>query len=140
MLCSAPQCLLGAVRSSVFTSGGLLLIGVLLLGAGGSLLWGRALTRGSIEGVEVDRAPTPRAVASGVLAAPPVLFLLLGSVVLPFKAVLMNLLSIARSSGALVRIFQDGHFSRLLRLRPGPHRAGAARPSLVRRLRAVDGL
>jgi RND superfamily putative drug exporter len=49
-----------------------------------------------------------------------VLFLLLGSVLLPLKAVIMNLLSITASYGALVWIFQDGHFSELLRFTPGP--------------------
>ena len=38
-----------------------------------------------------------------------VVFLLLGSVVLPLKAVAMNFLSIAGSFGALVWVFQDGH-------------------------------
>ena len=49
-----------------------------------------------------------------------VLFLLLGSVLLPLKAVVMNLLSISASYGALVWIFQDGHLSELLRFTPGP--------------------
>ena len=43
-----------------------------------------------------------------------VLFLLLGSVFLPIKAVLMNCLSISASYGALVWIFQDGNLSGLL--------------------------
>ena len=38
-----------------------------------------------------------------------ILFCLLGSVLLPIKAVLMNALSVAGSFGALVWIFQDGH-------------------------------
>ena len=38
-----------------------------------------------------------------------VVFLLLGSVILPIKAVVMNFVSIAGSFGALVWIFQDGH-------------------------------
>jgi hypothetical protein len=48
------------------------------------------------------------------------LFFLLGSVLLPLKAVVMNLLSITGSFGALVWIFQDGHFSRLLGFAPAP--------------------
>jgi RND superfamily putative drug exporter len=47
-----------------------------------------------------------------------VLFLLTGSVVLPLKAVIMNLLSISASFGALVWIFQDGHLSGLLGFTP----------------------
>ncbi len=49
-----------------------------------------------------------------------VLLLLLGSVALPIKAVLMNLLSITGSFGALVWIFQQGHFQRVLKFTPGP--------------------
>ncbi|MGH3326771.1 MAG: MMPL family transporter [Streptomycetales bacterium] len=42
------------------------------------------------------------------------LFLAFGSVVLPLKAVVMNLLSLTASFGAIVWIFQDGHLSSLL--------------------------
>ena len=42
------------------------------------------------------------------------LFLAFGSVVLPLKAVLMNVLSLSASFGALVWIFQDGHLAGLL--------------------------
>jgi RND superfamily putative drug exporter len=37
------------------------------------------------------------------------LFLLLGSVILPLKAIVMNFLSVAGSFGALVWVFQEGH-------------------------------
>jgi RND superfamily putative drug exporter len=47
-----------------------------------------------------------------------VLFLLLGSVLLPLKAVAMNLLSISASYGALVWIFQDGNLSGFLNFTP----------------------
>ena len=57
---------------------------------------------------------TPAAVAFVVLATYIVLFLLLGSVLLPLKAILMNFLSISASFGALVWIFQDGHLSQQL--------------------------
>jgi RND superfamily putative drug exporter len=46
------------------------------------------------------------------------LFLMLGSVLLPLKAVLTNLLSMAATFGALVWIFQDGHFANLLDFTP----------------------
>jgi RND superfamily putative drug exporter len=49
-----------------------------------------------------------------------VLLLLLGSVLLPLKAVVMNLLSLCASFGALVWIFQEGHLAGLLRFAPGP--------------------
>lgn len=60
----------------------------------------------------VDR--TPIAVAWIMLATYVVLFLLLGSVVLPLKAVIMNLLSIATSFGAMVWIFQQGNLAQYL--------------------------
>lgn len=53
-----------------------------------------------------------------------VLFAMLRSVLLPLKAVLMNLLSICASFGALVWIFEDGHLVRLLHFEPGPLDAG----------------
>ena len=46
------------------------------------------------------------------------LFLAFGSVVLPLKAVLMNLVSIGASFGAVVWIFQDGHLADWLRFTP----------------------
>ena len=49
-----------------------------------------------------------------------VLFLLTGSVVLPLKAVIMNILSIGASFGALVWIFQQGHLSSLLNFTAAP--------------------
>jgi RND superfamily putative drug exporter len=52
---------------------------------------------------------TPRAVSFVVLVTVVVLFLLFGSVLLPLKAVAMNVVSIAGSFGALVWVFQDGH-------------------------------
>ena len=47
-----------------------------------------------------------------------VLMLLFRSLVLPLKAILMNALSILASYGALVFIFQEGHFSNLLNFTP----------------------
>ncbi len=62
---------------------------------------------------------TPRAVGFVVSATLLVLFLLLGSVLLPIKAVLMNFLSIGGSFGALVFIFQEGHGG-FLNIQPHP--------------------
>ncbi|MDQ2914568.1 MAG: MMPL family transporter [Chloroflexota bacterium] len=62
---------------------------------------------------------TPAALAYIVAATMLVLFLLLGSVILPLKAVVMNLLSISASFGAIVWIFQDGHFAAQLGFTPG---------------------
>ncbi|MSQ15565.1 MAG: MMPL family transporter [Dehalococcoidia bacterium] len=49
------------------------------------------------------------------------LLVLFGSVVIPLKAVIMDTLSILASYGALVLIFQDGHFSGLLHFNPAGH-------------------
>jgi RND superfamily putative drug exporter len=43
-----------------------------------------------------------------------ILFLMTGSVILPIKALLMNLLTISAAFGALVLVFQDGHLEGLL--------------------------
>jgi uncharacterized membrane protein YdfJ with MMPL/SSD domain len=56
----------------------------------------------------------PWVVGAVVSAMLVILFLLFGSVVLPIKAVLMTLLSISASFGALVWIFQDGNLSSVL--------------------------
>ena len=61
-----------------------------------------------------------------VLATYFVLLILLRSVVLPLKAILMNALSILASYGALVYVFQEGHFSEILNFKP----LGLIEPSL----------
>ncbi|HEV2249302.1 MAG TPA: MMPL family transporter, partial [Candidatus Limnocylindria bacterium] len=71
-----------------------------------------------VDAISFILGKTPAAVTFVVLATYIVLFLLLGSVVLPLKAVLMNFLSISASFGALVWIFQDGHLSSLLSFTP----------------------
>ncbi|MGE0140512.1 MAG: MMPL family transporter [Ilumatobacteraceae bacterium] len=48
------------------------------------------------------------------LATLVLLFLMTGSLIVPIKAVIMNILSLAASFGALAWIFQDGHLSGLL--------------------------
>jgi RND superfamily putative drug exporter len=67
-------------------------------------------------GYLVDR--TPIAVAFVTLTTMLALFLLLGSVVLPLKAVAMNALSVAASFGALVWIIQQGHLANILNFTP----------------------
>ena len=47
-----------------------------------------------------------------------ILLLLLHSVVLPLKAIFMNILSLCTSYGVLVYIFQEGHFHTLLQFNP----------------------
>jgi trehalose monomycolate/heme transporter len=46
------------------------------------------------------------------------LFLAFGSVVLPVKAIVMNVFSLSATFGAIVWIFQEGHLSGLLRFTP----------------------
>ena len=60
----------------------------------------------------------PAALALVVLATFALLFLLTGSVVIPIKALVMNLLSLGASLGALVWVFQEGHLAWLLRFDP----------------------
>jgi len=62
----------------------------------------------------------PLAVGYVMIVTYLVLFLLTGSVVLPLKAVIMNVLSIGASFGALVWIFQLGHLSGLLNFTAAP--------------------
>ena len=65
---------------------------------------------------QAERAPY--AVGLTLLASGFILFLLFGSVVLPLKAVIMTLLSITASFGAMVWIFQEGNLSGLLNFEP----------------------
>jgi len=63
-----------------------------------------------------DSVPVAVLIVVGVTAV--VLFLTFGSVLLPVKAVLMSLISISASFGALVWIFQQGHLSGQLGFEP----------------------
>ena len=75
------------------------------------------------------------------LATLVLLFLMTGSVVIPVKALLINVVSLGASLGVLVWVFQQGHLEGLLRFDSvGAHRVDdpAAGPRL--RVRALDGL
>jgi RND superfamily putative drug exporter len=72
-----------------------------------------------LDTVDFIASHTPAALAYIVAATMLVLFFLLGSVILPLKAVVMNLLSISASFGAIVWIFQDGHLAAQLGFTPG---------------------
>jgi RND superfamily putative drug exporter len=63
-----------------------------------------------------ERAPW--AVGLTLFASGLILFLLFGSVIIPAKAIIMTLLSISASFGALVWIFQEGNLSNLLGFEP----------------------
>ncbi|MBF8290856.1 MAG: hypothetical protein HW391_1824 [Chloroflexi bacterium] len=60
----------------------------------------------------------PWAVGTTLLASAIVLFLLFGSLAIPLKAVLMTLLSLSASFGALVWIFQEGNLHEFLNFDP----------------------
>jgi putative drug exporter of the RND superfamily len=60
----------------------------------------------------------PWAVAVVVAATFVLLFLMTGSVLVPVKAIVMNVLSLGATFGALVWIFQDGHLAGLLGFDP----------------------
>ncbi len=56
----------------------------------------------------------PRAILFILIATYILLLIMFRSVVLPLKAVLMNVLSVSAAYGVLVFVFQQGHFSNLL--------------------------
>ena len=85
---------------------------------GGLLVTGETAFDLDFIGLTLQRAPLAAGLVVVVTAV--VLFLLLDSVVLPVKAIVMNLLSITASYGALVWIFQDGHLAGWLGFTPGP--------------------
>ena len=60
----------------------------------------------------------PWAVGTTLLASAIILFLLFGSLAIPIKAVVMTLLSLTASFGALVWIFQEGNLHELLNFEP----------------------
>jgi len=67
-------------------------------------------TRDSAHSI-TSRLPLVLGVIAGITFA--LLFLLTGSVVLPLKALVLNVLSLSAAFGALVWIFQDGHLGAL---------------------------
>jgi RND superfamily putative drug exporter len=60
----------------------------------------------------------PWAIGTTLLASAVILFLLFGSIAIPIKAVIMTLLSLTASFGAMVWIFQEGNLSQLLDFEP----------------------
>jgi RND superfamily putative drug exporter len=90
--------------------------------AGPPLEGGRTLVTGQtaadLDIVDFTLKRTPPAIAYVMVVTYLVLFLLLGSVLLPLKAVVMNLLSLTASFGAMVWIFQQGHLRSQLNFTP----------------------
>jgi RND superfamily putative drug exporter len=68
------------------------------------------VNRDSVDAV-TDRLPTVLGVMAAITFV--LLFLLTGSVVMPIKALMCNVLSLTAAFGALVWIFQDGHLGAL---------------------------
>lgn len=91
-------------------------------------------TVGQASGVHDFRAAiaqrAPLAVLLVVLATFVLLFLMTGSVVVPVKAILMNVVSLGACLGVIVWVFQDGHGADLLRFTPAQG-VEAAIPVLV---------
>ena len=77
-----------------------------------------ALTTGPaaqlVDSLDALRAAMPWALAVIVVSSLVLLFLFTGSVVLPFKALILNTLSLSATFGALVWGFQEGHLSGVL--------------------------
>jgi len=71
-----------------------------------------------VDVVQAMYADFPLAIGIIVAATYLILLIQFRSLLLPLKAVVMNTLSIVASYGALVFIFQQGHFSRLLNFAP----------------------
>ena len=67
-----------------------------------------------VDFTEQLRHDVPIALLFVVLATLILLFLLTGSVLIPIKALIMNLLSLGATFGILVLIFQDGRFESIL--------------------------
>lgn len=76
--------------------------------------WVTGQAAGLIDFTADMRERAPLAVLSVVLATFVLLFLMTGSVFVPVKALLMNVVSLGASLGVLVWIFQDGHLEGLL--------------------------
>ena len=77
-------------------------------------------TASDVDFVSFINSRIPLAIGFVILATYALLFLLFGSVLLPLKAVVMNMLSISASFGALTWVFQQGHLSGLLGFTPAP--------------------
>jgi uncharacterized membrane protein YdfJ with MMPL/SSD domain len=72
------------------------------------------LDAGAVDFLDAQNAQMPIAIAYILIAMAVMLLLQFGSVVLPVKAVVMTMLSLTASFGALVWIFQDGNLSNFL--------------------------
>ena len=95
------------------------------------------VNRDSVEAI-TDRLPWVLGLIAVITFG--LLFLLTGSVVLPLKAVVLNVLSLTAAFGALVWIFQDGHLNALGTTATGTLGGQHASVVVLHRLRPLDGL
>ena len=100
----AARTILKSIRNDPGVSGGQVLVG--------------GETAIDVDVIQFIYNQAPWAVATVVALTYVLLFLLTGSLVLPLKAIILNFLSIGASFGALVFIFQEGHFANLLGFTP----------------------
>jgi uncharacterized membrane protein YdfJ with MMPL/SSD domain len=98
---SQSQAQVDAIRAIAVPAGSTVLVG------------GRSADLVDLQDSIRARAPLMLGVIGAVMFV--VLFLVFGSVTLPLKAMVMNLLSLTASFGAMVWIFQDGRFESILR-------------------------
>ena len=76
--------------------------------------WVTGQAAGLVDFVDVTADQAPWAVGVVVLATFVLLFAMTGSVLVPLKALLMNVVSLGASLGVLVWVFQEGHLEGLL--------------------------
>jgi RND superfamily putative drug exporter len=77
-------------------------------------IWVTGQTAALVDFTDALAAQLPYAIAVVVLATFVLLFLLTGSILVPIKALLINVVSLGASLGVLVWVFQDGHGESLL--------------------------
>jgi RND superfamily putative drug exporter len=86
----------------------------------GGRLWVTGQPAVALDSMDFIAGHTPTAMLLVLSMMLVILVILLRSVLLPLAAVVMNALSITASFGALVWIFQDGHFASILGFEPAP--------------------
>jgi RND superfamily putative drug exporter len=77
-------------------------------------IWVTGQTASLIDFTDALAAQAPAAIAVVILATFVLLFLLTGSILVPIKALLINVVSLGAALGVLVWVFQDGHGESLL--------------------------
>lgn len=84
----------------------------------GYQIWVTGQTAGLVDFIDSVNDRAPLAIAVVVLATFVLLFLMTGSILVPIKALLMNVVSLGASFGVLVWVFQYGNLSGLLGFTP----------------------